>query len=320
MNGNGKTGLHMEYDTKQEVTGGGKYRVITVWYDRCHDILEDKIPEHNRMQDPVKQIGASYSWLGTDSGKKVLDRVANGWPEGRAKAEELASKLDIPELKEPMAKLIERKRKRRRGDFGNEVDIHRVNQGHCDTAWEKIVKINKTNQSKAVTLYINAGGLSDVRFEQSMWRAAATLAIYKLLNRAGRSVRVVVGSIAQGVYPSLGYGTAAYTATAAVVKDFQEPLDIDKLAAMANVGYHRVFNFRARMCHSKLRVSPDMGGTVGGTEILPYPLLEDRDTRGIPVVNLTTCLSQSQAQFAVESVVRQLKRQLEKGENLSVAV
>lgn len=322
MNGTAKETLHQEYDSQQEVTGGGKYRVITVWYDRCHDILEDNIARHNKntsVGDPVVSGGGmgGYSWLGCANGQGVLKRVANGWPEGRAKAESMAEELDIPELKEPVASVIERKRKRRRGDFGNEVDIHRVNQGHCDTAWERIVKVNKTNQSKAVTLFINTGGLSEVQFDQSMWRAAATLAIYKLLSRAGRSVRVVVGSIAQDVYPSLGQH---YATTAAVVKDFQEPLDIDKLAAMANIGYHRVFNFRARLCHSKLRCSNYMGRTVGGTEILPYPLLEDKETRGIPVVNLTTCLSRSQAQFAVESVVRQLKLQLEKGNSLSVSV
>lgn len=153
--------------------------------------------------------------------------------------------------------ITKRKRKRVKRGQGDELDIHAVYQGQLDRAWSTREHVEIETNANLYTVFIDVGGLANVDFNDSLWRGVAAYKITDDLIKAGKSVRVVVGAAAKGVI--VGSHNAIVT-TDIIVKNYNEPLSMERLAAMSNIGFHRVFNFKAR-CFCESRISTLFGFT-----------------------------------------------------------
>ena len=184
------------------------------------------------------------SWLGF-SNRTNADVVKHALLGDKEVYDNVTRKLAIlrPFIKEQEHEAVvkKRKRKRTRGPQGDEVDIHRIYQGQADKAWtsRKIIEVDKKHH--LITIMIDVGGNSMVDANESLWRAAAAILVTDTYIKAGKAVRIMIGSSTSG----LDVGTP-YTQTSIVVKQYNEPLSMERLAAMSHVGFHRTFNFAAR--------------------------------------------------------------------------
>jgi len=131
------------------------------------------------------------------------------------------------------------KRKRRLGDQGNEIDIHKVYQGQIDKAWSSMERIEVSNKIHLVTLMIDYSGNSGIDATDSLWRAAVVVKIYEELELAGKSVQIVVGS---ATYSSSSSHSKIFTESI-FIKKYNQSLSLERLAAVSHVGCFRILGF-----------------------------------------------------------------------------
>jgi len=146
------------------------------------------------------------------------------------------------------------KRKLKHDRFGDELDIHKVYAGKLDTAWTRRERVVYDKEHPLVTLYVNISGSAGVEADESLWRAVVTLKIYEELIQAGKSVRVIVGGSSSGTFR-----TSHKCACAMVVKEYNQSLSMERLAAMTHIGFYRIFGFAAKAAQDELMLKSSMG-------------------------------------------------------------
>lgn len=245
-------------------------------------------------------------WIGANSIGEFMQRITDGWPEGLAKLRQMASALDLDTTQRASVVNL-RKRKRRRGEFGNELDIHAVYQGRINTAWDKLEHVQKSVRSKKhVVLYFNLSVSWGITFEESLWTAALALHLTEKLMASGRSVRIYVGDVARG---ATNAGWSITHATSVMVKDYGDTLSYARLAGMATAGFLRIFGFAANCMEPLREVSSGLGSPTTSKKALPWHIKNEEVERGALVVCLDACTSQWGMKHAAESVAAQLKEE-----------
>lgn len=136
------------------------------------------------------------------------------------------------------------KRRRFRGPAGDELDIHKVYQGRLDTAWSKTERIEVGQKQHLVTLLIDLGGNCAQDVAASLWRAAIVIKLARELELAGKAVKIVTGIAARSAFVESDVRRKILTSTI-VVKDFNQPIVLPRLAAMTHFGFMRTFCFAA---------------------------------------------------------------------------
>ena len=101
-------------------------------------------------------------------------------------------------------------------------DVGLVLSGEPEAWLETVETEEETKGSKVVTLALNCTVSGAIRAATIQARGAAMLALAVLLERSGRSVRIIVGDA------TTSDGHSLYAET--LIKDAGEPFDLDKLA------------------------------------------------------------------------------------------
>lgn len=172
-------------------------------------------------------------WYGVPTYQDVERVVRDGWPEGLARMEEM--------LKHEIPQLVGIKRKLRRGDHGDEIDIHAVNRGQLDRAWSRRARTHALNGHGHKTILFNNMTRSDIKAETLFWRGAAMVKVSDALTEAGYDVEIIVqkSNINVDLYESV---RICDTFT---LKPMHMPLNKMAVATVVCLaGFTRVFGFR----------------------------------------------------------------------------
>lgn len=194
---------------------------------------DESLSQHERIVDFNNRH--QQSWTGCDSAEQFAERIRQGWVEG---ADRLM-KLPIKEV-EP----ISIKRRRRFGEQGDDLDIHKVYRGELDTAWTYHKREANRGVGRQVTILCNLSANCNVEAERLFWRGASALRLAETLESAGYSVRIVAGMSATSIDTKSNVNNAYFFE----VKSLDQPVDVANLAAIVCLpGYFRVIGFGTKV-------------------------------------------------------------------------
>lgn len=184
-------------------------------------------------------------WYGVESLDKVKQILAQGYPEGAALVDTIYDTI-APSL--PRA--VEYRRKRIRGDQGDDLDIHAVNRGALDKAWTT-TRRRAQQGSGLIRITVDICANSYIGAEQLKWRGVAALALSRAMSKAGYSVEIVAGQSGTGAFIGRQLpGTITVT-----VKPRYTAVDTATLAATVCLpGFFRYLGFA-----SIIRQADDLG-------------------------------------------------------------
>jgi hypothetical protein len=193
----------------------------------------------------IQRSQGGNSWYGVENLERVKHLIREGYPEGAAKVDSLYETI-APSL--PRA--VDFRRRRVRSDQGDSLDIHAVNRGALDKAWETIKRRPHTG-SGLVRIAVDICGNAYVRAEQLQWRGIAALALSRAMSKAGYSVEIVAGQSGANAFSgSKKHGTITCT-----VKPRYASIDTATLAAsLCLPGFFRYLGFA-----SIVRQADDLG-------------------------------------------------------------
>ena len=195
------------------------------------------------------------------------------------------------------------KRRLKHGDFGDELDIHKVYQGQLDTAWRRTERIQVDQTHKLVTLFVDIGGNCNIDCDATLWRAVVTCRVVEELEAAGKSVKVVVGSATHGLFQS----DKLMATKTVVVKQFNQPLAMERLAAMTHLGFYRSWGFVAT-CMFEQKVVGNLGYHADIEQCIPIQLQEEIDEGHTRFVHIPDCTRIDQAKRALGNVYAALDK------------
>jgi len=273
------------------------------------DTSENSVSIHDNRWAYRKHIsmtdlsGKDPRWFGKGNNnyKDVMDKALSGDP---AMLENLNDKISLFKKGEMENKFESRsvkkaKRKKVRAEFGEEIDIHKVYQGQLDKAWSSHKRIEIDVEHHLVTLFVDVGGLRNEKVSDSLWRAAVAVKVADDLIKAGKSVQVVIGSSCTNLHSE-----AEVVMTSIVVKKYNEPLSMERLAAMSHLGFHRTFNFGAR-AFSTGSISRTMGYSSDHCETIPpIQMYEDVESGSVKYIYIPRCLSLYDANMAIDNIYK----------------
>lgn len=236
------------------------------YYDNLQEVETAPIAKINKNQwDRYMRIVCSYSgyraqdWLGCDSVSQVIDFVTNGWAAGVDKGIAAQGKFAPPKIK-----YIRRKRKW--SDQGDHIDIHRVNSGNIDRAWQRAVKTSGGSRKtgRNVVIAVDIAGNCNVSSESLFWAGAAASVMASNLVVAGYNVAVVSYHLTS----YQGSSNVDYSHMSAMLKGFDEPLDLSRLySTTALAGFFRYYSFRMKAASDAINLPHHFGYSENNSEI-----------------------------------------------------
>lgn len=296
-------------------------RVVSVHFDSIIELMDYDIRQIRgigsgcieKFEQLVGRVGAGEAdigWLArtNKTHKDVIEHASIGDPELYDLVKQMSAAIDRETGKSTVAYMQEvhrPKRKLRFGDFGDELDIHKIYQGHSDAAWARRVRHPVMEKMSLVTLYVDIGGNSRMIADESLWRAAVAVKLADDYSAAGKSVKIIVGSTASGALAA----SSQLITQSIVVKHYNERLPLERLAAMCHLGFHRTFSFAGRHCQP-MKVCPTYGTSIHVTdEILPIGLREEIAEGHTKVIIVPRCTTLTEAVQSIRSVYDSLEKQ-----------
>lgn len=241
--------------------------------------------------------GSGPYWAGA-----TLEQVKRWAEEGAPQMrDEMLSRVDSIQLPDDfMRPELLKRRRRMRGDSGNELDIQRVYQGRLDIAWEKTVTEHvKTVGNRLVHIVVDLSASAGVDWQDGVWRGACVLRIYDALVRMGKSIAI------SGYYASQsGFNDSRYPEHAMVstrIKNYGEPIREDRLAAFSSLPFMRCAIFGV-MRNSGIRTAPGLGGPISDYELRTHSAEQDIEGGGATVV-VGQAFSRDMAQRTVDKFI-----------------
>ena len=200
--------------------------------------------------------GLSLRWYGVEGGVQEVKRIINdGWPHGRTNLQDLSQ--NITALND-MPMPVSVKRKRKRGDQGDSLDITRVWSGELSTAWERCEKL-PSNSRKYVEIIVNLSIGSSTNAESIFWRGSACLILADIAQAAGYNVAITAAIVASNSSYSDEH---RHSIDFIEVKHYQDPLDMDSLASIICLGgWFRYVGF-CMLVNRPYEVSSGLGHTM----------------------------------------------------------
>lgn len=196
----------------------------------------NKVQRNSTRRMEIKQDNRGADWLGVGSRKEVVKAVSEGWKEGAEAIESLYTKMV-----RTLPRAIDVRRKRVRGDIGEELDIHSVYRGDLSRAWSQMSRAMRHGTS-LVRIVADVCDNSHVSAEQLKWRGYAALALSRILNKAGYSTEICVAVAVKNATENGSNGQIVLTTV--TVKPRHVVQDTRMLAAtVALPGYFRHYGF-----------------------------------------------------------------------------
>lgn len=175
-------------------------------------------------------------WFGVGTYEEVEQAFRCGWPDGVNRM--LAAMHDI----ETPAPPTTFKRRKTRGDSGDEYDWQAAAQGENDIAWTRAVQ-KKIRTARTLTLFCDLAHNSSHRTkaDQFFWRGAAILFLADRLSRAGYNVQIIAST--RQLLDSPSQQIRQYNV---ILKQPDMPLDLSTLASsLCLAAFTRVLLFSA---------------------------------------------------------------------------
>ena len=270
---------------------------VSFEWDSYEDFEKDRAdlavqkPRFKKYADETSNAGG-MNWLGVDDGYEgVYRRVRNGWPELREATTRMMKgiELELPML--PSYAML-RKRKIRRDDHGDQLDMPRVWNGELETAWSRPARTERMSvDTRRITLAFDVTANASIKNSQAMWRAALCMLLVDAMARAGRIMEVWV--IDSTAYPFKMDSTRQVPLrlwSGWCAKRTNDPIVMDRLCAMVSVGYMRTVGFTAYGCGPW-----DPSATFGSALNTGLTrTLRDRQKAGEIVLRIGECYSREQ--------------------------
>lgn len=261
----------------------------------------------NLPRDPGRDTGPSWYGPTNNVAKDVINHALLG--DGELYSAKLRPMVD--ELNQNLGtntatyiqQVKKAKRIRTKDIYGDELDIHRVYQGQLDKAWDRRKRVESNEKMNLITIVVDIGGLGGDPVVESLWRAAATLKIVSDYEAAGKSIKIIVASAANSVI----IGSNAVVAQSITVKNYNERLPLERVAAMCHLGFHRTFSFASRLCHPYGEVAYSFGGSFKLTQRHITAQIRREVEAGITkVIIVPRCTNLMSALSSVRSVYSEL--------------
>lgn len=195
------------------------------------------------------------------------------------------------------------RRKKFKSDFGDEMDIHKVYQGQCNIAWTKTKRVEVNQVKHLVTILVDYVGNCDESVDDTLWRAAVAVKLVDDLTKAGKSVKLVCGSVSSNSM----VGISKLLSTSVVIKKFNERLSLSRLSAMTHLGFFRSAGF-AMLCAQNNKMTVGLGHACDlSYSNMPIHLKEEVDAGHVKFINIGRISSLRQATKGLENAYKQMK-------------
>lgn len=220
----------------------------------------------DKLLNGKEKGGDAQGWYGAPSLSELNRRLKEGWPEGSERLLQLATREINPQSI---------RRRRERADQGAELDIHAVYRGDLSRAWMR-TRRRQGSGVRSVSIVVNLGDNCGANADEMFWRGAAALKLADALTQSGYSVAILG---AEGVHRYFG-GKQNVLTQFVSIKDEDQPLDVDRLAALtAMPGYFRTAMFAGICYHADQKGeevdwglgSNDADAISRGMKLLPVP-------------------------------------------------
>lgn len=249
------------------------------------------------------EVDKSASWYGVQgrTTKQMIELSVIGDHELYSDVKKMSDQIQTSISLDDNFNIVPVKRRKRvYGDFGNEIDIHRVNQGKFESAWQKTITEKIDQEHNLICLLIDIGANCNISARDMLWTSAATLKICEIFEAAGKNVKIIVGSGATGATHS------NYNMTVTCcVKEYNYHLNPERLAAMSHVGFFRSACFIC-MCLSSHRVQSNLGRHRDLCDLVPLQLQDEVNSGKTKIVNLRRAISLSDAISSIKKAEKDL--------------
>ncbi len=195
------------------------------------------------------------------------------------------------------------KRRKIRSHFGDEIDIHKVYQGDLERAWSSTERVEVDRKHHLVTLLIDLVENSTQAVRPTLWKAAVAVFLQREIEKAGKSVRILVGSTSEG---SLA-GMHKTVTTSIVVKEYNQTLNFERLAAMTHLGFYRTFGFAAKVSQKHEIVDTYGRAAAMDPSNISIPLQEEIDAGHTKLVLIGGPKSLHAASLAIKNAYKQME-------------
>jgi hypothetical protein len=199
------------------------------------------------MADQPGGLNGEY-WAGASNTADAVTKLTSPYADGAAiitRIEKAAGNIKLPPQ-------MDTRRRRVRGDQGDELDIHAVWRGQSATAWARMGR-REVTAPPMVSIVINSIISSDDDKTVISYRGAVGIVLCQLLERFGYRVRLVVAR--GGVTSSDSKEKFSCRTT---IKDYGKPLDRETVACATHPAMQRVLGIRWSWVHMEGK------GTTGG--------------------------------------------------------
>lgn len=289
-------------------------KAFHIWFDSIEE-MEREIPSmtavangerwNHLLNGTGRYKDYNSIWYYARTSQEAMAKCRDGWPELMEQLKPMIAKLrQSTGLATAAAVQVDvRRRKIRRGDNGDSLDMSRVWSGDLDTAWSKPVKFPRLSASQRyATIFADCSVSAHVNAVETLWRAAAAYCMVEMFNGMGVNTEVWSGLSGTECYQS---HAAPYKLRGGVrVKQFSQPINENRLATMLCAPFYRTWLFGMYMCGPWQ--SAGGLGHIDDSKELVKPL-DDRKQAGERVISMGRCLSFSDAVREVESVIKTLR-------------
>lgn len=200
--------------------------------------------------------GASYceQWFGAPT-REEFDRILD---QGDIKYAKMVEEKAV-EVAQPRSL----KRRRMRGEYGDELDIHKVYAGALSTAWERRgPKLRVATRN--IKLLVNIAQNANTSAQKMQWVGVAALRLAEAFEKAGYRVAI------DGVDGSNKVSDKEHILCVFPLKSYESPLDIMSLtSAVCFAGFFRGAGFM-NLGLADGQISDGLGQAMGDATVLGY--------------------------------------------------
>lgn len=243
-------------------------------YSSLHDFLAAaSLPPRNKRNTEFTDRADKGSrwgdaWTGGASNTEAAVAAMSGqYDKGAAiirRIETAAAKITLP----PKADL---RRRRVRGDHGDDLDITAVYRGRLDIAWERTQR-RPVTASAMVSIVVNMICSGDDDASVLSFRGAVGIVLAQLLERFGYRVRIVFAMGGRIV------GAGEQFSVRAVLKDYSKPVNHEAIACATHPALFRVMGHRWMWAHANNEASHG-GASVGAAIEEPNEIFISHEVR-----------------------------------------
>ena len=223
----------------KESTKGGKSHKIAIMWDSVNEPLTNasnlKLDENKtrvtEFAEGKRGDSDKQSWFGAPSVQELQNRLTKGWPDGAERLQKIATREINP---------TSIRRRRTRGDQGDEVDMQAVWRGDLSRAWTRTRRMSRAGTNRTINLMVMLGDSASVSSDKLFWRGASVLKLADALVTSGYNVGIIGGVTAKNCANSKTVEMAQFVE----IKSTDQPLDLSALAALtAMPGWFRTLGF-----------------------------------------------------------------------------